>query len=169
MSGVAEVPAGYRPCVGLMLLNAAGHVFIGRRIDTANAWQMPQGGVDPGEEPRVAALRELREETGTDRAEILAESPIWRPYDLPARLGSRIWGGRYRGQAQKWFALRFTGADADIDLATGHPEFDAWRWIPVERLVQLVVPFKRDVYREVVEEFRHLAVPLAGDGGSATR
>ena len=152
-------PADYRPCVGMMLINRHGRVFVGRRRETVDAWQMPQGGIDHGEEPRAAALRELREEIGTDRAVIIGESPVWRPYDLPARLGSRLWGGRYRGQAQKWFALRFTGADADIDLATEHPEFDAWQWVEVDRLVELIVPFKRDVYRDVVGEFRHLAVP----------
>lgn len=169
MAAEAGAPAGYRPCVGMMLLNAEGHVFVGRRIDTADAWQMPQGGIDPGETPRRAVLRELREEIGTDKAVILAESPIWRPYDLPPRLGSRLWGGRYRGQAQKWFALRFAGQDADIDLKTPHPEFDAWQWVALDRLVDLIVPFKRDVYREVVEEFAHLAAPLAGRGGSAAR
>jgi len=165
MRDEAAAPEGYRPCVGMMLFNRDGRVFVGRRIDTADAWQMPQGGIDPGETPAAAALREMREEIGTDKAIILAESPIWRPYDLPPRLGSRLWGGRYRGQAQKWLALRFTGADADIDLRTPHPEFDAWRWVDLDRLVELIVPFKRDVYREVVAEFRHLAAPLAGEAG----
>jgi putative (di)nucleoside polyphosphate hydrolase len=146
----------YRPCVGLMLFNPAGQVFVGRRIDTASAWQMPQGGIDPGEDPRVAALRELKEEIGTDNAVILAESTRWRRYDLPQRLWGRVWGGRYRGQTQRWFALRFTGTDADIDLGTHHPEFDAWRWVAIDELPQLVVPFKREVYMDVIAEFRHM-------------
>ncbi len=159
-------PKGYRPCVGMMLINADGRIFVGRRSDTADAWQMPQGGIDPGEAPEVAALRELREEIGTDKALIIGESLIWRPYDLPPRLSARLWGGRYRGQAQKWFALRFIGTDADIDLDTAHPEFDAWQWVTIDQLVPLIVPFKRAVYREVADEFRHLAVPIAAAGGS---
>ena len=154
-------PPGYRPCVGMMLVNAEGAVWVGRRRDTVDAWQMPQGGIDPGEAPRDAALRELREEIGTERAIVLAESRVWRPYDLPPRLSAKLWGGRYRGQAQRWFALRFTGTDADIDLETAHPEFDAWQWVPVGELVGLVVPFKRSVYREVVAEFRHFAQPVS--------
>ena len=118
---------------------------------------MPQGGIDPGEEPRSAVLREMQEEIGTDKADILAESDVWRHYDLPASLARRVWGGRFRGQAQRWFALRFTGEDADIDLAaTPHMEFDAWQWVAFDRLVELIVPFKRDVYLEVVAEFAPL-------------
>lgn len=150
-------PPGYRPCVGIFLLNLAGQVFAGRRIDTAeDAWQMPQGGIDHGESPAVAARREMREEIGTDRAELLAESPHWRSYDLPEPLARRLWRGRYRGQAQRWLAFRFTGTDADIKLDGRHPEFSAWRWVQPDELPQLIVPFKRDVYVSVVDEFRPL-------------
>ena len=150
----APDPQLYRPCVGLMLLSAAGEVFVGRRRDTASAWQMPQGGIDPGETAQEAAIRELREEIGTDKAEIIGESDRWRHYDLPHRLQGRLWGGRYRGQRQKWFLLRFLGTDADIDIRTEHPEFDAWRWVALDDLPRLIVPFKRDVYMDVVSEFR---------------
>lgn len=149
-------PPGYRPCVGIFLLNAAGRVFVGRRLDTEDAWQMPQGGIDRGELPAVAARREMREEIGTDRADLLAESPYWRSYDLPAPLAGRLWKGRYRGQAQRWLAFRFTGTDADIALDGRHPEFSAWRWVQPDELPQLIVPFKRDVYVSVVDEFRPL-------------
>jgi putative (di)nucleoside polyphosphate hydrolase len=117
---------------------------------------MPQGGIDPGETPLVAALRELKEEIGTDRAEILGESRLWRSYDLPPAIAARMWNGRYRGQTQKWVAMRFLGTEADIVLDTPHPEFSAWRWVPADKLVDLVVPFKRCVYLSVVDEFRHL-------------
>ncbi|HYE50420.1 MAG TPA: RNA pyrophosphohydrolase, partial [Azospirillaceae bacterium] len=127
----------YRPCVGIMLLNGQGHVFVGRRKDTPDAWQMPQGGIDEGETPRQAALRELEEEIGTARAEVLAETAGWHRYDLPPHLLGKVWGGRFRGQEQKWVCCRFTGTDADIDLATAHPEFDAWRWVPVDELIRL--------------------------------
>ena len=153
----------YRPAVGIMLLNPAGLVFVGRRIDMPAglaAWQMPQGGIDPGENPRQAALRELHEEIGTDKAEILAESRFWLHYDVPQELVTRLgglWGGRYRGQRQKWFAMRFTGSDADIDPAgTEHPEFDAWEWVAPSRLPELIVPFKRQLYLEILAEFRDL-------------
>tara|TARA_R110002167_G_scaffold47960_3_gene141711 strand:- start:982 stop:1464 length:483 start_codon:yes stop_codon:yes gene_type:complete len=148
----------YRPCVGIMLLNREGLVFVAQRIDQqAEAWQMPQGGIDEGEDARAAALRELKEEIGTDRAEILAESRGWLDYDLPRELADRIWKGRFRGQTQKWFALRFLGQDDEIDIATEHPEFNAWRWAPMADLPDLIVPFKRDNYEKVVAEFRHLA------------
>ncbi|GAB4357260.1 MAG: RNA pyrophosphohydrolase [Kiloniellaceae bacterium] len=150
----------YRPCVGMLLLNAAGKVFVGRRIDTAkegdNIWQMPQGGIDEGETPQQAVLRELHEEIGTDKAEIVAESRQWLHYDLPDHLVGKVWKGKYRGQKQRWFALRFLGRDADIDLATEHPEFDAWRWVELDDVPGLVIPFKRDTYRAVVSEFREL-------------
>lgn len=144
-------PALYRPCVGLMLFRP-GLVFVGQRTDATGAWQMPQGGVDEGETPRQAAMRELFEEVGTDRAEIVAESQTWHFYDLPPDLAARMWGGKFRGQRQKWFALRFLGTDGDINIATAHPEFTAWQWAPVDALVDLIVPFKRDVYRAVVAE-----------------
>jgi len=145
----------YRPGVGLMLLDAADRVFVARRIDTVEAaWQMPQGGIDDGETPAEAALREMLEEIGTASAEILFESRGWYTYDLPVDLAGKLWRGRYRGQTQKWFALRFTGLDADIDLATGHPEFDAWRWASLDELTDLIVPWKRPLYAAVVAEFR---------------
>jgi len=150
----------YRPCVGMLLLNPAGKVFVGRRIDSAreadNIWQMPQGGIDKGETPEQAVLREMAEELGTDKAEIVAESRQWLHYDLPDHLVGKVWKGRYRGQKQRWFALRFLGRDSDIDLATAHPEFDAWQWVELEDVPGLVIPFKRDTYRAVVTEFREL-------------
>ncbi len=147
----------YRRGVGALILNAEGHVFVARRIDTpGDAWQMPQGGIDEGEKPRQAVLREVAEEIGTDKVEILARSRDWLSYDLPREIADRIWKGRYRGQSQRWFALRFTGADGDIDLTTGHPEFDAWRWVAMDRLPHLIVGFKRPLYERVVAEFAHL-------------
>ncbi len=156
---IARLP--YRPCVGIMLIDRRGRVFVAQRIDTpGEAWQMPQGGIEPGESPRRAALRELYEEAGTDEAEVLAESRGWRRYDLPAELVPRLWGGRYRGQEQKWFALRFLGEDSDIDIATETPEFHAWRWAEMAELPDIIVPFKRQIYREVIAEFGHLAEAL---------
>lgn len=153
-------PEGYRRNVGIMLLNRAGEVFVGQRLDMAEeAWQMPQGGIDPGETPIVAALRELLEEVGTNKGQVLAESRGWLTYDLPEELRQRLWRGKWRGQTQKWFALRFTGQDSDINIATAHPEFSAWKWTPVDTVVDLIVPFKRPLYEEVVAEFRPFAVP----------
>ncbi|WP_417603896.1 RNA pyrophosphohydrolase [Primorskyibacter flagellatus] len=151
---IAELP--YRPCVGLMLVNAEGHVFVGQRIDNdAPAWQMPQGGVDKDETPRDAALRELWEETGVpaDLVTVEAESKNWLPYDLPHDLVPRIWKGRFRGQKQKWFLLRFHGRDDQVNIATDHPEFSEWRWLPVSELVENIVPFKREVYARVLADF----------------
>jgi putative (di)nucleoside polyphosphate hydrolase len=144
-----------------MLLNRRGEVFVGRRSDmpVMPAWQMPQGGIDPGETPRQAAMRELEEEIGTAKAEILGESRAWLKYDLPAALAGGMWGGRYRGQRQKWFVMRFAGIDADINLATEHPEFDAWRWVAPERLPDLIVPFKRQLYIDILVEFRAHCAP----------
>jgi putative (di)nucleoside polyphosphate hydrolase len=145
--------------VGAVLFNDDGWVLVARRIDTpGDAWQLPQGGVRGDEKPRKAVLRELAEEIGTDNAEIVAKSSDWLRYDLPEHLVGRVWGGRYRGQKQRWFALRFRGADADIDLdASRHPEFEAWRWVPIEELPALAVSFKRRLYERIVAEFRHLA------------
>ena len=165
MSGKHE-KSQYRPCVGIMLLNARNEVWVGRRADIAQPeghphwWQMPQGGIDDDEDTAAAALRELREETGVCSATILAESAQWHYYDLPPHLQGVAWGGRWCGQRQRWFAMRFTGADSEIDIGGNHghkAEFDAWRWAPLPDLIGLIVPFKRDVYEKVVEEFRHLA------------
>lgn len=150
--------APYRPGVGLMLLNRDGLVFVAQRLDMpSDAWQMPQGGIDEGEDPRTAAIRELEEEVGTANAEILAESRDWYLYDLPPELRGVLWGGKFRGQRQKWFALRFLGDDGDINIATEHPEFSAWKWAAMADLPDLIVPFKRQLYRELVAEFGHLA------------
>ena len=157
-------PKSYRPCVGIMLINRDGLVFVGQRIDILeDAWQMPQGGIDDRENPRQCALRELHEEVGTDKAEIVAEAPGWFFYDLPADLAPRVWGGRWRGQRQKWFALRFTGTDADIDLTTHEPEFKAWRWIAPGDLPDLTVDFKRSTYAAVVKEFAPVAKKIAAN------
>jgi putative (di)nucleoside polyphosphate hydrolase len=153
----AEPKPGYRPCVGLMLLDAQHRVFVGQRCDTrGEAWQMPQGGIDPGEDVISAGLRELKEEIGTDAATLIEASRWWRSYELPPEIAARLWHGRYRGQTQKWLAFRFTGTDADIKIDGPHPEFCAWRWFRADELVHRIVPFKRDVYLSVVEEFRHL-------------
>jgi len=163
--GARREPSRYRPCVGIMLLNGDGLVWIGRRRDAPGEpegpgswWQMPQGGIDEREDAAAAALRELAEETGVRSAAIIAASENWHYYDLPPGLRPKAWGGRYRGQRQRWFAMRFTGRDEEVVLAPpGHtPEFDAWRWARVGELVDLVVPFKRAVYRQVVEEFARL-------------
>lgn len=145
----------YRPGVGIMLLNAANEVFVAKRIDmTSEAWQMPQGGIDEGEDPRTTALRELEEEIGTCKASIIAESREWLVYDLPEHLVPIIWHGRFRGQRQKWFLMRFEGTDADINIATEHPEFSEWKWVAMETLPDVIVPFKRQLYVDIVEEFR---------------
>lgn len=159
MSAASELQhLPYRPCVGIMLLNADNKVFVARRIDTrAEAWQMPQGGIDEGEDALTAALREMREEIGTDNAEIIAESAGWLEYDLPEDLVPKLWGGRYRGQKQKWFVLRYLGQDSDIDINTETPEFLEWKWAEMQDLPSLIVPFKRALYERLVNEFRHLA------------
>lgn len=150
MTDTAKPRLPYRPCVGIMLLNAAGDVFVGRRIDTlVEAWQMPQGGIDEGEEPAAAAFREMEEEIGTARASILAQSRGWLDYDLPEHLLGKVWNGRYGGQRQKWFAMRFEGTDGDINLATAQPEFNAWQWLRAETLPDTIVPFKRSLYEHM--------------------
>ena len=160
----------YRPCVGVMLVNAQGLVFVGRRrnkrqpehVAPGHEWQMPQGGIDPGEQPYAAALRELHEETNVRSVELIAEAPDWYSYDLPQDVAKKAWRGGYRGQTQKWFALRFTGDESEIDIhdpGPGHkPEFDAWRWEEISRLPELIIPFKREVYEQVVAAF----APLIG-------
>jgi len=147
----------YRPCVGIMLVNAENQVFVARRIDQqVEAWQMPQGGIDAGEDPETAAFREMKEEIGTDNAEIIAVTENWINYDLPDDLVGKVWKGRYRGQTQKWFALRFKGDDSEIDIETEHPEFNAWRWASFADLPDLVIPFKRESYQQVMAAFAHL-------------
>jgi putative (di)nucleoside polyphosphate hydrolase len=140
-----------------MLVNGAGLLFIGERAGPfLNAWQMPQGGIDPGEEPRAAAWRELREEIGTNRAELIAESQYWYAYDLPPEMIPARWDGRFRGQSQKWFGFGFTGTDQDIDIAGQEPEFARWRWARPEEVLRLAVEFKRPIYQAVLEEFGRL-------------
>lgn len=144
----------YRPCVGVLLARADGQVFAGQRIDTPGAWQMPQGGIDAGETPEAAALRELHEETGVPAALVTVEAATegWVRYDLPPALVGRIWGGKYCGQEQRWFLLRFHGTDADIDIARKHPEFSTWAWMAPDDLLASIVSFKRAVYDTVFAE-----------------
>ena len=151
---ISQLP--YRPCVGIMLVNTRGHVFVGQRLDRdTDAWQMPQGGVDKGENTLDAALRELEEETGVKKrlVTVEAESNGLIPYDIPAALVPNIWGGKYRGQEQKWYLMRFHGSDDQVNIATEVPEFSKWQWLPKERLVGEIVPFKREVYQRVLAEF----------------
>lgn len=147
----------YRPCVGVVLIDARGLVFAGQRIDSPSpAWQMPQGGIDEGEKPKEAAYRELWEETGVTRelVEFVGKTHGWVTYDLPPELLGKVWGGKYRGQKQKWFLFRFKGTDRDIRIATDHAEFSTWRWILADEMVESIVPFKRSVYEEVIRSFR---------------
>jgi putative (di)nucleoside polyphosphate hydrolase len=152
----SELP--YRRGVGIVLFNGEGRVFVAQRLDNPGpAWQMPQGGIDDGEQPIDAAWRELQEETGITSAKMLAESNGWLRYDLPPDLAKTLWKGRYRGQEQKWYAFRFTGQDGEVNIAGEHPEFSAWKWADFRQVPELIVPFKRDLYRQVVAEFGHLA------------
>ena len=163
----AKVITAYRPCVGVMLLNSQGLVWVGRRFQKQNDdgighwWQMPQGGIDGDEDPAAAALRELEEETAVRSAEIIAEAPGWYNYDLPEHLIGKSWKGKYRGQTQKWFAARFTGKDSEINLAPpGHKqEFDQWRWVKMNEVIDAIVPFKKPVYEQVIAAFKHLGQP----------
>ncbi len=152
----SDTPRFYRPNVGLMLIAPDRRVFVGRRPKQPDAWQMPQGGVDHGETPVEEACRELAEEVGTARALVLRESREWITYDVPKAVRPTHWKGRWRGQAQKWFALAFTGRDTDIDIAAHDREFDAWKWVPARDLAELIVPFKRPVYESVLEQFGDL-------------
>lgn len=146
-----------RPCVGLALFNKDGHVFVGSRIDSPGAWQMPQGGIDAGEDIRTAALRELMEEVGTDKVEIIRVADQKIRYDVPIELSNKHWRGEFRGQEQTWVALRFIGEDSDINLNSHEPaEFDAWKWLPLSETVDAIVPFKRETYAKVVELFKDL-------------
>jgi putative (di)nucleoside polyphosphate hydrolase len=146
----------YRPCVGVVLASSTGQVFVGERVEVPDAWQMPQGGIDPGETPQAAALRELEEETGVPASlvEIEAETQNWLRYDLPPDLVGKAFKGRFRGQEQKWFLMRFKGSDDAIRINTAHPEFARWRWMPPEELLTYIVPFKRGVYEQVLDAFR---------------
>ncbi|MEQ9446362.1 MAG: RNA pyrophosphohydrolase [Rhodospirillaceae bacterium] len=151
---MSKTQRGYRQGVGVVLLNAKNRVFVAQRIDTTEpAWQMPQGGLDQGEDPYAAALRELKEETGTDKATLIAETKNWLRYDLPEDLQAKMWKGKYRGQEQKWYLMRFTGTDADINIETEHPEFSDWKWAEFTTLPDMIVGFKKDLYRQIVEAF----------------
>lgn len=152
---IAQLP--YRPCVGVMMINPQGLIFAARRIDSqAPAWQMPQGGIDDGENPGIAALRELEEEISVPPALVapLAESQHWLTYDLPIEMVPRIWKGRFKGQKQRWFLMRYLGQDHQINLETEHPEFSEWRWIAAQDMLDSIVPFKRATYAQVIDEFR---------------
>ncbi len=152
---VASLP--YRPCVGVMMINPAGLIFAAQRIDSPTpAWQMPQGGIDPGENPGVAALRELEEEISVTPELVapLSETSDWLSYDLPPDMVPKIWGGRFRGQKQRWFLMRYLGRDDQINLATAHPEFSEWRWIGADEMLDAIVPFKRQTYAQVIDSFR---------------
>ena len=162
MSDTSKTDLPYRPCVGVMLMNADGKVFVGQRKDSdVAAWQMPQGGIDDGEDPQTAALRELWEETGVtaDLVTVEDQTSDWLTYDLPPELVGKVWKGRYRGQTQKWYALEFEGSEEEIDIGekpTQKAEFDQWRWETSDKLPGLIIPFKRKVYSAVIEEFSDL-------------
>lgn len=152
---IAKLP--YRPCVGIMLINAQGLIFAAQRIDSPTpAWQMPQGGIDEGETPGVAALRELEEEISVtpDLVAPLSETRDWLAYDLPSEIVPRIWNGCYKGQKQRWFLMRYLGPDDQINIQTAHPEFSEWRWIAADEMLAAIVPFKREIYAQVIDEFR---------------
>jgi len=145
----------YRPCVGMMLINKEGKVFVGKRIDTTQeAWQMPQGGIDQDEEITTAAMRELEEEVGTANVEIIDQTKSWIYYDLPEHLLGKAWKGKYRGQKQMWFLMRFLGQDDEINIQTAHPEFDTWKWMDLNELPNSIVAFKQEIYNAMIERFK---------------
>ena len=149
----------YRSNVGIMMVNEKGYVFVGQRLDNnQNAWQMPQGGIDAGEDPETAAYRELLEETGVKKQDVrfVASSSQWLSYDLPEDLIPILWNGKFRGQKQKWFLFKFLGEDGDINIATEHPEFSKWKWVSKENLLKEIVPFKKSVYENVLKEFKNI-------------
>ena len=147
----------YRRCVGLVVINKDRLVFVGKRIDSnLNAWQMPQGGIENGESPRNAGLRELKEEIGTNNVKLIGEMDNWLNYDIPQKLSSKLWNGKYRGQTQKWLAFQFLGSDDEININTEDPEFKEWKWEEHKNLVNLAVPFKKDIYKKIINEFSHL-------------
>ena len=149
----------YRSNVGIMMVNEKGYVFVGQRLDNnQNAWQMPQGGIDAGEDPETAAYRELLEETGVKKQDVrlVASASQWLSYDLPEDLIPILWNGKFRGQKQKWFLFKFLGEDGDINIATEHPEFSKWKWISKENLLKEIVPFKKSVYENVLKEFKNI-------------
>jgi putative (di)nucleoside polyphosphate hydrolase len=150
-----EDPRPYRPCVGIALFNLTNQVFVGERLDMPGAWQMPQGGIDPGESAEIAFFREMHEELGTDKAQIFHIMPHTLKYDVPFELSQKLWGGQFRGQEQTWIGAHFTGNDDDvrIDLHE-HREFGQWQWVDIDHVIELIVPFKRDLYREIVHEFK---------------
>ena len=149
----------YRRCVGLVVINKDGLVFVGKRIDSnLNAWQMPQGGIENGESPRNAGLREMKEEIGTNNVKLIGEIDNWLNYDIPQKLSSKLWNGKYRGQTQKWLAFQFLGNDDEININTEDPEFKEWKWEEHKNLVNLAVPFKKDIYKKIINEFSHLFI-----------
>ena len=149
----------YRPCAGIMLLNNQNQVFVAKRIDTAvEAWQMPQGGIDQGEDPKEAAIRELEEETGIRDTHVIAEYEGWLTYDLPDELYGKVWKGKFGGQTMKWYVMRFNGNENDINIETTHPEFSEWKWTEISNLPDMIVPFKKDIYQKLADKFSYLAV-----------
>lgn len=152
----------FRPGVGMMIINKEGCVFVGKRIDSkANGWQMPQGGIDIGETPSGAAMREMEEEIGTNKGRIIAESKKWYSYRIPEFLIPRLWDGQYCGQRQKWFLIEFTGEDSDITIQTEHPEFSEWHWVDFSELLSDIIPFKAKLYKQVIKEFKNLITEKA--------
>ena len=148
----------YRPCAGIMLLNNKNQVFVAKRIDTTvEAWQMPQGGIDQGEDPKEAAIRELEEETGITDAQVIAEYEGWLTYDLPNELYGKIWKGNFGGQTMKWYVMRFNGNENEINIETAHPEFSEWKWTEISNLPDMIVPFKKDIYQKLADKFSYLA------------